>query len=294
LSAQATRIFLEAKNIYMSYALVTGAAKGIGKAIAIELAKRNYHLLLIDIDAAGLQATSSHIKQAFAVDVQVLQQDLSEANCADKIKLWATPYFGELNVVVNNAGYGLNGAFEQLSLNEQFGIIDVNIKAQLAITYAFIPLLRQFKKAYLLNVCSTTAYQPVPFLNVYAASKAFILSFNRSLHHELKGSSISLSYLSPGATDTDFVKRARMKEHTLRLADRFNMTAESVAKIAVDGLFKGKEEIVPGFSNKINAFFPKFFPVSFVRKIAASIYAPKKEINGSVVPANATTKTIHA
>jgi uncharacterized protein len=261
----------------MSYALVTGAAKGIGKSIAFELAKRKYNLLLIDMDAAVLETTAEEIKTKTGVAVEWLHQDLSEWSAAEKIKFWTSSYHQELTVVVNNAGFGLNGAFEDLSIEEQFGIIDVNIKAQLALTYTYIPVLRQFKKSYLLNVCSTTAYQPVPYLNIYAASKAFILSFNRSLKYELKGSPISLSYLSPGATDTDFVKRARMKEHTLKVADRFNMTAEEVGKIAVDGLFEGKEEIVPGFYNKLNSFLPRLFPVSFVRKIAASIYAPKKQ-----------------
>ncbi|MBO9660853.1 MAG: SDR family NAD(P)-dependent oxidoreductase, partial [Chitinophagaceae bacterium] len=161
---------------------------------------------------------------------------------------------------------------------EQFGIIDVNIKAQLSITHEFLPVLRKAEKAFLLNVCSTTAYQPVPYLAVYAASKAFVLSFNKSLRYELRNSSVSLSYLSPGSTDTDFVIRARMKAHTLKQAERFNMTPESVAKIAVDGLFKGKEEIVPGFLNKLNAVLPKFFPLLLVRKIAASIYEPREVV----------------
>lgn len=256
----------------MGYALVTGAANGIGKSIAIELAKRNYSLLLTDIDANGLSATTAFIKAEYNLDVHELVLDLSEGNAAQHLKTWSQPYHQQLNTVVNNAGYGLNESFETLSLEEQFGIIDVNIKAQLAITHAFLPVLKTFNKSYLLNVCSTTAYQPVPYLAVYAASKAFVLSFNRSLHYELRNSPVSLSYLSPGATDTNFVVRARMKEHTLKTAARFNMTPEAVAKIAVSGLFKGKEEIVPGFLNRLHSVLPKYFPVSLVRRIAGSIY----------------------
>jgi short-subunit dehydrogenase len=270
----------------MSYALVTGAAKGIGRSIAFELAQRGYHLLLIDIDIETLEKTAAYILSTWRLDVQVLEQDLSHPEAANKIKEWSAIYHKELSVVVNNAGYGLNGPFAELSLEDQLGIIDVNIKAQLSITYAFLPILQQSKKTYLLNVCSTTAYQPVPYLAVYAASKAFVLSFNQSLHHELRNTSISHSYLSPGSTDTDFVKRARIQPHTLKMADRFNMSPDEVAKIAISGLFKGKEEIVPGFTNKLNAFLPKFFPVSLVRKIASGIYEPRvgAAVPGKVIP----------
>ena len=267
----------------MSYALVTGAAKGIGKQIAIELARRNYSLLLTDIDATGLQNTAVLIRSVYGLDVQEFVQDLREPLAAGRLKEWSAGYHNRLTVVVNNAGFGLCDPFEELSLEEQFGIIDVNIKAQLAITHAFLPVLKAFPKSYLLNLCSTTAYQPVPYLAVYAASKAFVLSFNRSLHHELRNTSVSLSYLSPGATDTDFSIRAGMKPHTLKTATRFNMRPEDVAEIAVRGLFKGKEEIVPGFLNKLNAVLPKFFPVSFVRRIAASIYEPKPETSEATV-----------
>lgn len=263
----------------MSYALVTGAAKGIGKCIAIELAKRQYALLLTDIDQAGLEHTVALIRDAYRLDVQSLVLDLSVRTAAQQLKDWSAPYHEQLTVVVNNAGFGLNDPFERLTLDEQLGIIDVNIKAQLAITHTFLPVLRRLPQSYLLNVCSTTAYQPVPFLAVYAASKAFVLSFNRSLKYELRGSPVSLSYLSPGATDTDFPRRARMKPHTQKIATRFNMTPEEVARIAVRGLFKGKEEIVPGFLNRLNAVLPKFFPVSFVRKIAASIYESKEVVD---------------
>src|SRR5215204_4166426 len=116
----------------MSYALVTGAAKGIGKAIAAELAKRGYDLLLVDIDAEGLSRTAEELKNTLGVAIGVLCQDLADPAAAEKIKAWSNVYHLHLNVVVNNAGFGLNGAFEELSLCEQFGIIDVNIKAQLA------------------------------------------------------------------------------------------------------------------------------------------------------------------
>lgn len=261
----------------MSYALITGAAKGIGKAIAAQLAQRNYNLLLVDIDEANLAVTAEELSAQYHVHAHTLHQDLSAPDALQLVTSWSSPYHELLSVVVNNAGYGINGPFEALTLAEQFNIIDVNVKAQVGLSYAYIPVLRQFPRAYLLNLASTTAYQTVPYLNIYAATKAFALSFTRGLRYELRHSGISVSALSPGSTDTDFVNRARMGEYTRNIANRFNMTPEKVASIAVDGLFKGKAEIIPGFTNKLNAWLPKFFPKLFVEKIAAGIYAPKEK-----------------
>jgi uncharacterized protein len=272
----------------MPYALVTGAAKGIGRAIAAELGKKGYKLLLLDIDKETLLKTAEAIRKSYEQTVYTLHQDLSQPDAIQKITEWSVPFHHELNVVVNNAGFGLNGAFEQLPIAEQINIIDVNVKAQLHIAYAFIPVLKKFNKSYLLNVGSTSSYQSVPYFSIYAASKAFVISFTRSLRYELRGSSISVSCLSPGSTDTDFVKRARMGEHVRRTAERFFMTPETVAKTAVKGLFKGKAEIIPGFTNKLNAFLPKFFPKSFVERIAGNIYQPKEEVQ---LPATVATQS---
>lgn len=259
----------------MSYALITGAAKGIGSAMAVEMAARGYDLLLVDIDMIGLERTSKKIGSSYIVKVYTLPLDLSIPDCANQIRQWSFPYHNELNVVINNAGYGLNAPFEMLAVEEHENIIDVNIRAQLKISHAFIPLLRQFRKSYLLNVGSTTCFHSVPYLSVYAASKAFVISFTRSLRYELRDSSISVSCLIPGSTDTDFVNRAGMGEYVRKKASTYNMTAERVAKIAIDGLFNRKAEIIPGFSNKLHAFFPKFFPKSVVEHIAGNIYKPR-------------------
>ncbi|WP_167021366.1 SDR family oxidoreductase [Chitinophaga sp. Cy-1792] len=272
----------------MSYALVTGSAKGIGKAIAAKLAAKNYHLLLVDFDGNTLEDTATELAALYHVNVHTLTQDLSAPDAIHEVFRWSYPFHQSLQVVVNNAGYGLNGPFESIPLENQFNIIDVNIRAQVGLSHAFIPVLRQFQKAYLLNVVSTTAYQSVPYLNIYAATKAFALSFTRSLRHELRHSNISVSALSPGSTDTDFVNRAKMGASTRKIADRFNMTAESVASIAVNGLFKGKAEIIPGVTNKLNAWLPKFFPKAFVERIAGNIYEPKPETQ----PAGVTAKNV--
>ncbi len=256
-------------------ALVTGAAKGIGRSIASELAKRGYGLLLVDIDATGLYRTAATIRLGYQVFVDCLEIDLATEGAGERIRSWSKYHHDQLTVVVNNAGYGLNAAFTDVPFHEHVANINVNVRAVLEINHLFIPVLKEKASAYLLNVVSTTAYQPVPYLNVYASTKAFMLSFTRSLRYELRNTNVTVTALSPGSTDTDFVNRAGMGESVRETADRFNMTPDRVAEIAINGLFKGKAEIIPGFINKLNAWFPKFFPKSFVEKIAGSIYQPR-------------------
>jgi len=260
----------------MSYALITGAAKGIGAAIAIELSQQKRGLILIDIDERQLLDTAQYIRDKYHVDVVTLIQDLAAPDAAQRVFEKTKWYHAYIDIVVNNAGYGLNTPFTQTGIEEQLNIIDVNVKAQLRIAHSFIPVLKRFPRSFLLNVGSTTCYQSVPYLSVYAASKAFVVSFTRSLRYELKETPISVSCLIPGATDTAFVTRAGMKAHTLKTAERFNMTSQAVAKTAVKGLLKGRAEIIPGISNKLNALITKVVPKSLTERVAANIYKPRE------------------
>ncbi len=259
------------------YAIVTGAATGIGRALAKNLAKRNYNLLLTDINESELYHTASIIKSTSDISVHLLVIDLSEENAANKILAWSAPYHDSLKLVINNAGYGINAPFIEEPLKNHLNLINVNIRALVSIAYLFIPILNRQSKSWLMNVGSTTSYQSVPYLSTYSSSKAFVLSFTRSLKKELRRSNISVSCLSPGSTDTHFVDRAGMSGKTKRIASRYNMTAEKVAEIGLKGLFKEKTEIIPGVSNKLHAFLTKFLPKSLAENIAVNIYGPLKK-----------------
>lgn len=263
-------------KIPYKYALVTGAAKGIGKSIARELASRGYRLLLIDADEPGLQETVFHLQNRFRnLEIKGLGFDLSRLHRFSEIVDWTTPYHDSLEVVVNNAGFGLNGSFERLDVDEQLQIIDVNLKALIKLTYLYLPVLEGERKKYILNVASTAAYQAVPYFTVYSASKAAVLSFNRALRYELRNTNISLTNLSPGSTDTHFVHRAGMGSSLKQLAKKFNMSPDEVAKTAVKGLFAGKSEIIPGFTNILNAYLPRFVPKILTETVGARIYKPE-------------------
>ena len=256
----------------MNYALITGASKGIGKAIAFELAKRKYNVLLIARSGELLQQVAEEIKQAYNVEAAFLSIDLSEPDADEKILSWCNANGYTINILVNNAGYGFAGPFEQYSKKENAGLIQVNLIALMQLCQACLPMLKAQPRSYILNIASSSAYQAVPMLNLYSASKVFVLHFSRSLSHELKGTNVSVTAVSPGPTDTDFPNRAQMNEKTKKTASKFNMTPEAVAKIAVKAMFAGRREVITGFINKLQAFLVWALPKGLVENIASGIY----------------------
>ncbi len=259
------------------YALITGASKGIGKAIAVELAKRKYNLLLIARSGDVLKQVSEELAQQYQIKVAYLAIDLSALNAAEQIKTWCETNKYEVSILINNAGYGLWGWFEKMSLQEQLNMMQLNMNVLVELSYKILPILQKTaeksgKKSYLMNVSSTTSYQALPTMIIYAATKSFVLSFSRVLRFELQDSQVSVTCLSPGATSTDFSNRAKMVEGLKATAEKVNMTPESVAEIAINGMFNGNSEIIPGFINAFSAKMTAFTPKSLVEKIAGGIY----------------------
>lgn len=258
----------------MAYALITGASKGIGKALAKELAAKGYDLLLVARSAGLLSELKSKLKKETGREVHTLDLDLSEPQADLKVFEWCEKNHFSISVLVNNAGYGLWGNFEELSLEEQNNMMQLNMLFLVNLTYRLIPRLKKEKSSFILNVGSTAAYQSVPTLSLYAATKAFVVNFSRGLRHELKKSSISVTCLSPGGTKTGFVERSRM-HHMEKTAEKLSMTPEAVAKVAIAGLFKKKAEIIPGFINKFSVGIINFIPKSWIEKTAHNLYRKK-------------------
>lgn len=257
----------------MPFALITGASRGIGRALALALAQRGYDLLLVARSADQLQALAQKVHIRHERQAQVLPLDLTQPDAAATVATWAAHQApAGLAVLVNNAGYGLWGRFEQLNLEEQLNMLQLNLTLPVQLTYALLPLIRRAAKGYILNVASTAAYQAVPSLTVYAASKAFILSFSRGLRYELKGSTVSVTCLSPGATTTDFGNRAGMGTELQAVANKVSMTAAQVAADGLKALFAGRAEFIPGVLNKVSAGLTSVVPKPIVEKIAAGIY----------------------
>lgn len=256
----------------MSYALITGASKGIGKAIAFELASKNHHLLLIARSADLLKTVAKEITDRFDVKVDYLATDLSSLTGSQQVFDWCVSNNYTVNILINNAGYGLSGAFEGYSMDENLNMMQLNMNTSVQLCQQFLPMLKQQPKSYILNVASSAAYQAVPGLSLYAATKIFLLNFSRGLRQELKNSSVTVSTICPGATDTDFSSRANVGAKALRTAEKVNMAPQDVAKIAIDGMFKGKAEIVPGIINKLNVFAAWLLPKELLERMAMALY----------------------
>ncbi|MBC8153660.1 MAG: SDR family oxidoreductase [Bacteroidetes bacterium] len=256
----------------MTYALITGASKGIGKAIATELARRQFNVLLLARSGDQLRQLADELRQTYGVQADYLAVDLSAGDAAQRVFDWCQTRNYVVQTLVNNAGYGLSGPFETYSIAEHENMMAVNMTALMQLCRLFLPILRQQPKAYILNVASSAAYQAVPGLSLYAATKAFVLTFSRGLHQELRKTSVSVTAVSPGSTDTEFAARARVGEKALKAAEKINMTPGAVAKIAVDSMLAGKIEVITGVVNKLGAFAAWLLPKGLVERTAGKIY----------------------
>ncbi len=257
----------------MEYALITGASKGIGKAIAEELASRKINVLLVARSESLLKEVADDISNKYAVKTAYLATDLANENASQQIFDWCISNNFTVNILINNAGYGLSGAWENYSLQEHQAMMQVNMNVIVETSYLFVEMLKKRSQSYIVNIASAAAYQSVPGLNIYAASKSFVLSFSRGLNYELRNTPVFVSVACPGATDTNFANRAKATgEKAQKLAKQFNMKPNDVAKVIVDGMFAKKVEIVVGFINKLGVLLAWLLPKKLLEKSAASIY----------------------
>jgi len=256
----------------MSFALITGASKGIGRSIAIEFARRGKNVLLIARDEHRLKQLSSELQNDFKISASFLSIDLSDAEAPQEILNWCERQNFVVDVLVNNAGYGLSGPFENYSLEDHLNMMQVNMTAVVKMTWLFLPMLKNQSKSYILNIASSAGYQSTPFLSLYSATKAFVINFSRGLHIELKTTPVSLTCVSPGTTTTGFNDRAQIGQKARDLAKKVTMSADTVAKMAVNAMYAGKTEVITGAINKLGAFLVWLLPKKLIENSAKKIY----------------------
>ena len=259
----------------MSFALVTGASGGIGWALCKELASRKHDLILVARSEDALKRNCEEIRQSYGITADYLPIDLSSAGAAQQVAAWIEKKGYSIDILINNAGFGSWGKIRDLAREELNGMMQLNMITLADLVKVLLPRLEKSSKAYILNVSSTAAHQAVPTLSTYAATKAFVLLFTRGLKWELKETNISVSCLCPGPTSTNFIDRANLGMIKER-AERFSMKPEQVALIALEGMFAGKAEIIPGFTNWLGAKLAEIAPKNLTERIAMNLYKSRK------------------
>ena len=255
----------------MAFALITGGSGGIGFYLARELASRKHDIILVARSSEQLSQRCDELSKAFNIRAEFLSLDLSTPDAHLTLKSWLNQNSFSIDILINNAGYGIWNPVEKTTLDELTNMMQLNMNTLVNLCYTLLPDLKTHKKSFILNVASTAAYQAVPTLTTYAATKAFVVLFTRGLRQELMKSSVSVSCLSPGATSTGFIDRAGMASMKER-AEKFSMKPEAVAKIGIKGMLRGKAEIIPGFVNWLSVQFTYLVPKSLTEKIAQELY----------------------
>ena len=246
------------------YVLITGASSGIGKALAYEFALHEHNLLLIARNEKALENISADIARIYKTKVKYLPIDLTADNSAEEIKRFCDKNALDIKILINNAGMGAQGNFTDIPLERQKKIISLNISAVVKMCYAFLPDMKKKRSGVIVNISSTTAFMPLANEAVYAASKAFILSFSQALYEEMKPLGVTVSTICPGVTNTDFFKTADFTLDNFKGADPANF-----AEFAYKRIIGEKPLSVHRFSNRAISVWARLFPRGAVRRISA-------------------------
>jgi short-subunit dehydrogenase len=251
----------------MPTALITGASTGIGREFAHLCARDGYDLILTARSRGRLDALGDEIRQKTGRTGHVFARDLGDP--AESERLYADTTGAGLNVdvLINNAGFGLVGRFWELDAREQVEMITLNVTAVTALARLYLPGMIARRSGGIVNVASTAAFQPGPLMAVYYATKAYVVSFSEALYNEAREYGVTVSCLCPGPTRTEFDKRAGASATKLFSSGRA-MSAAIVAQVGWAGFKRGKHLVVAGRLNGVMAFLTRFAPVQFTASMA--------------------------
>lgn len=252
-------------------ALVTGASSGIGAAFARRLHALGCPLVLVARREDRLRALASEL----GGDVQIVAADLAAADGPQRVHDEVAARGLDVDVLVNNAGLGHTGPFHEEPLSAANAMLDVNARAAMLLTRLFLPAMVARRQGFVVNVISTSAFQPVPFLAVYGASKAFLLSLTEAIATELQGTGVTIQALCPGLTATEFQQVAGTDRVLFNRTG--SMTPDAVAAASLRALERGKLRVIPGLSNRLTAALVPFTPGRLVRRMGATLFRPRPQ-----------------
>ena len=245
--------------------IITGASAGIGKALAYEFTKHNYDLLLVARSEDKLKKLCTELGESYGITARFLPLDLLADDAAEKLLGFVKDNNINASYLINNAGMGDAGLFEKSDIQKDENIIRLNVLTLMRMNRLFIPYLKKNGGGTIVNIASTLAFAPTAGEAVYAASKAFVLSFSQALYEETKKSNVSVLTICPGVTSTDFFKSAGFELGQFKAA-----TPESFAAFAYRSIVKKKALSIHRISNKLTALFCRLATRKTVRKVFAA------------------------
>jgi hypothetical protein len=245
-------------------ALVTGATSGIGFEIAKNLANRGINLVLASRNIEIMNSFKSEFGSKIKIDVY--EVDLTDIKSPQRLYDFCKKNNLQIDILVNNSGFGIFGKFEEMDYCMVSALINLNIHSLTMLSYLFSKEMVKRKEGYILNIASTAAFQPIPFFNVYSASKSYVRNFTKALHYELIKHNIIVTSLNPGPTKTNFSKIAMKGKSKSVFGKKPTMSAENVAEIGINAMFSGKAEITSGWLNKLSSYLFPLVPLTIVNK----------------------------
>lgn len=250
-------------------ALVTGASSGIGAAFARLLAVRGTDLIIVARGEDGLNRLATELTSRHRINVEVVPADLTDAADLSRVETLLADPANEIDLLINNAGYGSYGAFSELDVDAEAGQIDLNIKALVRLSHAALGPMLSRNSGAIVNISSTAGAQPMAYSAVYAASKAFVTSFTHALTEELRGTGVQTLAVLPGFTRTEFHERATDVTGSLPAAAW--MQPDDVARIAMTHLDRGRHTVIPGRLNQVIVASATVTPPSISRRMSAFV-----------------------
>ncbi len=250
-------------------ALVTGASVGIGRELARILAREGHDLVIVARDAERLAALADELRQRHGVSVRVFAKDLARPGAASELHRELAAAGVVLEVLVNNAGVGTAGAFAKIPMPRDLELMQLNMVALTELTKLVVGEMLGRGRGRVLNVASTAAFQPGPYMATYYASKAYVLSFSEALAAELEGKGVSVTALCPGPTRTEFQRRAGLRDSASAMMGM--MDPGPVAEAGYRAMRAGRRLAIPGLRNRLGAFLVRLTPRALVTRIVRGL-----------------------
>jgi short-subunit dehydrogenase len=257
----------EMKN--SSFALITGASRGLGEVFARTLAARKQNVILVARSKDKLENLASELRRSHSVLAETLECDLTSDCAGSRLAEQLRGRKLQVNLLVNNAGFGVRGEFLKLPLERQMEMLRLNASVVVELTYALLPLLMEHPQAGIINVASTAGIQPIPYASLYAATKSFLMSFSLGLQEELRQHGVSVVTLCPGRI-TAAPHPGEAKNGNRKFGFVYQ-SPQDVVRDALESLANGGGLVIPGFVNKVSVFAQRLIPRRAVPKLVAKM-----------------------